>query len=176
MWWMKWALYKESRSFRTRAENSESAFPFERHLTSVCSTSVVYSLFIHSTTKSLRESCFRRPGLLFLHLTTVHFRGIVTSHQPQVLIDWACGNQIFGKSYHACHLSVSLLWPPPVRTSTHTNWLCVQHVGANDITHFITYSRHVQLQTGCDLLFSVKTASDLPPPPIVVPRFKQKYW
>jgi hypothetical protein len=37
-------------------------------------------------------------------------------------------------------------------------------------------ARHVQLQTGCDRLFSVKTASDLPPPPIVVPRFKQKYW
>jgi hypothetical protein len=29
--------------------------------------------------------------------------------------------------------------------------------------------RHVQLQTGCDLLFSVKTASDLPPPHITVP-------
>jgi hypothetical protein len=38
----------------------------------------------------------------------------------------------------------------------------------------ILYTRHVQLQTGCDRLFSVKTASDLPPPPIVVPRFKAK--
>jgi hypothetical protein len=38
------------------------------------------------------------------------------------------------------------------------------------------YSRHVQLQTGCDLLFSDKTVSDLPPPPIVLPRFKPKYW
>jgi hypothetical protein len=38
------------------------------------------------------------------------------------------------------------------------------------------YGRHVQLQTGCDRLFSVKTASDLPPPPNVIPRFKQKYW
>jgi hypothetical protein len=40
----------------------------------------------------------------------------------------------------------------------------------------LVYFRHVQLQTDCDRIFSVKTSSDLPPPPKVVPRFKQKYW
>jgi hypothetical protein len=39
--------------------------------------------------------------------------------------------------------------------------------------YYILYIRHVQLVID---FFSVKTASDLPPLPIVIPRFKQKYW